>query len=71
MLLIEQVSKSAQEQQLKSLTIEAQLSQEKPTMRKKKFDFKDHYNTIHDAVFWCVVIAVLSTAWWISQLIEK
>ena len=40
-------------------------------MRKKRFDFKDHYNTIYDAVFWCVVIAVLSAAWWISQWIEK
>ena len=45
--------------------------EEKPTMSKKKFDFKDHYNTIYDAVFWCVVIVVLSAFWWISQWIEK
>ena len=56
---------------MKSLTIKAQLSQEKPTMRKKRFDFKDHYNTVNDAVFWGIVIAILSAAWWISQWIEK
>ena len=40
-------------------------------MSKKKFDFKDHYNTLHDAVFWGVVIVILSAVCWISQLIAK
>jgi hypothetical protein len=40
-------------------------------MSKKKFDFKDRYKTVYDVVFWCVLIAIISAGWWISQLIEK